>query len=349
MSAEPLEQDLQARPDTVVPENTISIAENVTTVDFMREKQIPPKKGIALALGGGAARGWAHIGVMRAIDEAKIPVSMIAGTSIGALVGGCYLAGKLDELEEFARSITRRNLLRYIDFSFRSSGLIIGKRLADKMDEHIGHLEIEDLDRRFIAIATDIKSGAEIWLNSGSLSQGIRASYALPGVFQPVEHFNRLMVDGALVNPVPISACRAYEARVVVAVHLDRYTAGRCAVVRSSSMDIHKLEAAEGEIPSEEAASSWLPFGLGNIAVASEKTSRLGITGIMIESFNIIQDRIVRSRMAGDPPDYIMRPRVGDIGLSDFHRANESIEHGYQEAIRQIEVLEQTGFRELIA
>jgi predicted acylesterase/phospholipase RssA len=114
-------------------------------------------------------------------------------------------------------------------------------------------------------------------------------------------------------------------------------------------MDIHKLEAAEGEIPSEEAASSWLPFGLGNIAVASEKTSRLGITGIMIESFNIIQDRIVRSRMAGDPPDYIMRPRVGDIGLSDFHRANESIEHGYQEAIRQIEVLEQTGFRELIA
>ena len=221
----------------------------------------PPNRLWPLALGGGAARGWAHIGVMRAIDEAEIPVSMIAGTSIGALVGGCYLAGKLDELEEFARSITRTNILRYMDFAFKASGLITGKRLADRMDSEIGHLNIEDLDRRFVAIATDIVSGSELWIENGSLSQAIRASYALPGVFQPVNHFGRQLVDGALVNPVPISACRAFEERIVIAVNLSSDIFGRSSVVRSPTLSNIQYEEDVDETPN----ASWIPFVNGAI------------------------------------------------------------------------------------
>ncbi|MGI9353385.1 MAG: patatin-like phospholipase family protein [Rhizobiaceae bacterium] len=295
------------------------------------------KPAIALALGGGVARGWAHIGVMRAIDEANIPVSMIAGTSIGALVGGCYLAGKLDELEEFALSITRKNILRYMDFAFRASGLISGARLADKMDSEIGHLNIEDLDRRFIAIATDIVSGSEIWIENGSLSQAIRSSYALPGVFQPVNHFGKQLVDGALVNPVPVTACRAFEAPIVVAVNLSSEIFGRSSVVRTPTLASKEPELEVLTTPE----ASWIPFKKGRDPATQ---SRLGFTGVMIEAFNIIQDKITRSRMAGDPPDMTIRPKLTDIGLSDFHKAEEAIELGYEVARVQLAAMEETEF-----
>ena len=307
----------------------------------------PHHRGIALALGGGAARGWAHIGVLRALDEAGVPISMIAGTSIGALVGGCYLAGKLDELEEFARSITRTNVLRYMDFTFRGSGLISGKKLAARMDSELGELSIEGLDRRFIAIATDIESGHEIWLEQGPLGKAIRASYALPGVFKPVVHHNRKMVDGALVNPVPVSACRAFDQRIVVAVNLSSETFGRSSVVRSTSF-------ADIRIPSQpiadgmDAGGSWLPFGFGSTATPADTASRLGVTGVMIEAFNIIQDRITRSRLAGDPPDFTFRPKLPGIGLSDFHKADEAIEQGYQEGKLKLARLEDAGFMDAI-
>ena len=298
----------------------------------------PANRGVALALGGGAARGWAHIGVLRAFDEAGIPVSMIAGTSIGALVGGCYLAGKLDELEEFARSITRTGILRYMDFTFRGSGLISGGRLASKMDAQIGHLRIEELERRFVAVATDIQSGHEIWLHDGSLGKAIQASYALPGVFKPVMYAGRNLVDGALVNPVPVSACRAYEAEVVVAVNLNSETFGRGTVVRSKSLANQDLPAGLEE--NLETPASWLPFKRGSKPTESDMHSRLGVTGVMIEAFNIIQDRITRSRLAGDPPDYTIRPRLKDIGLTDFYKADEAIRLGYEEGKNRIAELE---------
>ena len=305
-----------------------------------------PQRGIALALGGGAARGWAHIGVLRALDEAKVPVSMIAGTSIGALVGGCYLAGKLDELEEFARSISRTNVLRYMDFTFRGSGLISGKKLAAKMDTEIGHLVIEDLDRKFIAIATDIESGHEVWLEDGSLGKAIRASYALPGVFKPVHHHGRKMVDGALVNPVPVSACRAFDQKIVVAVNLSSETFGRSSVIRSTSFaDIVFPGTGQTDAMNN---GSWLPFGLGSTPVEDKTSTRLGVTGVMIEAFNIIQDRITRSRLAGDPPDFTFRPKLPEIGLSDFHKAGEAIDNGYAEGKIKLSELEDAGFMEAI-
>lgn len=270
---------------------------------------------IALALGGGAARGWAHIGVLRALDEAGIEIEMIAGTSIGALVGGCYLAGKLDQLEEFARSLTRRRMFNLLDITFRGSGLFGGMKLDSRMREHLDGLRLEDLDRPFVAVCTELRTGHEIWLSNGPLVEAMRASYALPGVFEPVRWQERVLVDGALVNPVPVSVCRAYEQRLVLAVNLHYDQFGRAAVIKHAQSQ-------------RENFADVIPGG---------KESRLGITGVMMEAFNIIQDRISRARMAGDPPDVSLMPTVGQIGLADFHRASEAIDIGYAETVKRLE------------
>jgi len=273
------------------------------------------KSKIALALGGGAARGWAHIGVLRALDEAGIEVGMIAGTSIGALVGGCYLAGKLDELETFARSLTVRRIAGLLDLTIGGGGLFAGLRLTKRMQEHLEGLTIEGLDRPFVAVATELNTGHEVWIGSGSLITALRASYALPGIFEPVRCSNRLLVDGALVNPVPVSVCRAHEQPLVVAVNLNYDVFGRAAVVKLNA-GVQTLEETRQ------------PRARGE--------TRLGMTGVMVQSFNIIQDRISRARLAGDPPDLALHPRLNDIGLSEFHRAGEAIDRGYQETMARI-------------
>lgn len=281
-----------------------------------------PKSGIALALGGGCARGWAHIGALRALDEAGIEISMIAGTSIGALVGGCYLAGKLDQLEEFARSLTKRRIFGLLDINFGGNGLFGGMRLDARLREHLAGVRFEDLPKPFVCVASEIRTGHEIWLSSGSLITAMRASYALPGVFEPVTCNGRVLVDGALVNPVPVSVCRAFEQPLVVAVNLTYDNFGRAAVIRHSA----------GELLIEQDASPAARFN----AESRAKESRLGVTGVMVEAFNIIQDRISRARLAGDPPDMSLQPKLGHIGLTDFHRADESIQLGYEAAKAQI-------------
>ncbi|MBK5571119.1 patatin-like phospholipase family protein [Ensifer sp. SSB1] len=277
------------------------------------EPATPPQRPkIAIALGGGAARGWAHIGVLRALDEEGIDVGMIAGTSIGALVGGCYLAGKLDELEAFARSLTVRRIAGLLDFAIGGGGLFGGLRLTKRMQEHLQGLSIEGLDRPFIAVATEVHSGHEVWLEKGSLITAIRASYALPGIFEPIKANGRTLIDGALVNPVPVSVCRAHEQQLVVAVNLNYDLYGRSAVVKHSA----GLETPDSPLQEKEATHH----------------SRLGMTGVMVQAFNIIQDRISRARLAGDPPDLALHPKLNDIGLSEFHRAGEAIDRGYHEA-----------------
>ncbi|MFB2553271.1 patatin-like phospholipase family protein [Ensifer soli] len=286
----------------------------------------PARAKIALALGGGAARGWAHIGVLRALDEEGIAVGMIAGTSIGALVGGCYLAGKLDALEEFARSLTMRRIAGLLDFAIGGGGLLGGMRLTRRMQEHIDDRSIESLDRPFVAVATDVNSGHEVWINEGSLITALRASYALPGIFEPIRCNGRMLVDGALVNPVPVSVCRAYEQPLVVAINLHYDLYGRSAVIK------HRAS----------------PPGTETAPAPSTPTTRMGLTGVMVQAFNIIQDRISRARLAGDPPDLSLHPKLSDIGLSEFHRAGEAIDRGYQEAkmkIGELRRLQETVLR----
>jgi len=284
-----------------------------------------PRPGISLALGGGAARGWAHIGVLRALDEAGIEISMIAGTSIGALVGGCYLAGKLDALEEFARSLSRRRILTWLDLRFGGSGLFGGMKLNARMQEHMHGMRFEDLQKPFVCVATEIRTGHEIWLTGGSLVDAMRASYALPGVFEPVTCNGRVLVDGALVNPVPVSVLRAYEQQAVVAVNLHYELFGRSAVIKHNAGD---------------SEANRLATPLTEDEIVPTRHMRLGVTGAMVEAFNIIQDRIARARLAGDPPDMSLTPRLSHIGLSEFHRADEAIKIGYDSTKTRLEELQ---------
>ncbi len=241
---------------------------------------------------------------------------MIAGTSIGALVGGCYLAGKLDELESFARSLTMRRIAGLLDLTIGGGGLLGGMRLTKRMQEHLEGLSIEDLDRPFVSVATELHTGHEVWISSGSLITGLRASYALPGIFEPVKCNNRTLVDGALVNPVPTSVCRAYEQPLVVAVNLNYEIFGRSAVVKHNA-SVQPID--DGRKKADDV--------------------RVGLTGTMVQAFNIIQERISRARLAGDPPDLALHPRLADIGLSEFHRAGETIDRGYAETMAQISAL----------
>jgi NTE family protein len=292
---------------------------------------------IGLALGGGAARGWAHIGVLRALEKAGIKPDIIAGTSIGAVVGGCYAANHLDNLERWALELTPKRVFGYLDFNLAGNGLISGQRLCGRLELHLGDRKIEDLPTRFAAVATEIGTGHEHWLSRGRLVDAVRASYALPGVFKPVKVNGRWLFDGALVNPIPVSVCRALGARYVIAVNLNFDILGRGSVISMPdafySEDDDNLAQAMEEVKQEKTGVRALLhrqfFGRGDDAP--------GISTVMVDAFNIVQDRIARSRLAGDPPDAMISPRLQDIGLFDFHRAEEAIERGVYAVERQLE------------
>lgn len=292
---------------------------------------------IGLALGGGSARGWAHLGVIAALLEAGIEPDIIAGTSIGAVVGGCYAAGQLQALEGFALSLTRRKVFGYLDFNLAGSGLITGQRLCSRMTASLGDRQIEGLDRSFTAVATEIGTGHEIWLSRGRMVDAIRASYALPGIFQPVKVNGRWLFDGALVNPVPVSVCRALGARYVIAVNLNADMCGRGTTVGSLTIP----ETGAGPEADADASAGAAPSGGAKSLLFRQFFGRgddvPGISTVMFDAFNIVQDRIARSRLAGDPPDAIISPRLAGIGSFDFHRAEELIARGLAAGRREVD------------
>jgi NTE family protein len=290
---------------------------------------------IGLALGGGSARGWAHIGVLRALNNAGIYPDIIAGTSIGAVVGGCYVAGELDALEQFARELTRRKVLGFLDFNFTGTGIIHGQRLCDVLDERMKGVAIEALSKRFVAVATEIGTGHEIWLSRGRLVDAMRASYALPGIFRPVRIDGRWLFDGALVNPVPVSVCRALGARYVIAVNVNT-DSGRGTVVPHMESLPYEEEPAQPE-SSVIARNGRAVKKLLQRQLFGRADNGPGISRVMVEAFNIVQDRIARSRLAGDPPDAVISPRLPAFGLFDFHRAEALIEYGIAAAKRELD------------
>jgi len=301
---------------------------------------------IGLALGGGSARGWAHIGVLRALLEAGIHPDVVAGTSIGAVVGGCYAAGQLDALEHFARGLTRRKVLGFLDFTLSGTGLISGHRLTAALDASLKGVSIEGLAKRYVAVATEIGTGHEIWLSRGRLVDAMRASYALPGVFRPVCINGRWLFDGALVNPVPVSVCRALGARYVIAVNVNWDCCSRGTVVahlegkRGPSPPQHAEDGAAGTLMANgRAITRTLVTRMLKRQFFARSDNGPGISRVMLEAFNIVQDRIARSRLAGDPPDMIIAPRLPAIGLFDFHRADPLIACGTAAANREIEDL----------
>ncbi|HEX2556646.1 MAG TPA: patatin-like phospholipase family protein [Microvirga sp.] len=300
------------------------------------EKEARSRVKIGLALGGGAARGWSHIGVLRVLHEAGIVPDVIAGCSIGAVVGGCYAAGKLDALEAFALSLTKRRVMGLLDFHISGSGLIGGGRLQKLLEEDLTDRRIETLPMRFCTIATELVTGHEIWLTKGPLVKAMRASYALPGIFDPVLFRGRWLMDGALVNPIPITAARALGADLVVCVNLNSEVRARGTV---QPFDEESSDELEIEVAMEE-RRGWGLFASPRIERRKQPNAP-GIATVMIDAFNITQDRIARSRLAGDPPDVMVAPKLAKMGLFEFHRAAECIELGRQAAERALPDLQE--------
>src|SRR4029079_13917254 len=273
--------------------------------------------------------GFAHIGIMRTLLAHGIVPNVVVGTSIGAVVGGAFGAGHLDTLEEWARSLQVRNILGYLDIRLNGSGLIGGDKLAAQLAASVGNTLIEDLPFKFASVATEVRTGHEIWLTHGRMIEALRASYALPGIFAPVLVGDRCLVDGALVNPVPVSAARALGAEIVIAANLssDIFTVYSHGAAADPAVSWAPKAVAEPEPPKR---------GLGKF-FSAERTvkreffgggGRPGISTVIVHAFHIMQDRITRARLAGDPPDLLISPRVGKIGWFDFHRADDLIAHG---------------------
>lgn len=275
------------------------------------------KPVVGLALGSGSARGWAHIGVIQALEEIGVEPDVVAGTSIGSLVGGAYVTGTLNEFADWVQSLTVKDVVGLLDISF-SGGVVKGEKLFSFFREHHENPDIETLDKKLVTVATDMKSGREIWITKGPMLDAARASCALPGLFSPFSRQGRWMLDGGLVNPVPVSAARAMGADVVIAVNLNAQLVG-AHLARDTRRQV------EDEDASDEERSIWQKV-MDYFASGDDEDP--GFFDVVASSINIMQDRITRSRMAGDPPEITLVPLLEDFALMDFHRAKEAIEEG---------------------
>jgi NTE family protein len=255
---------------------------------------------IGLALGGGSARGWAHVGVLRGLEKRGIKPDVVCGTSAGALVGAAYALGRLDELESWLALLQWKDVVGYLDFTL-FGGIIKGRRLFDFFAQHVEDRLIEDLPLPFGAVTTDLANGSEIWLRKGSVSLAVRASVSVPAFLRPVQVNGRWCVDGGIVNPVPVSLCRALGADLVIAVD-----------VNQSLLDRDR-PLSTPPLPEEEGS------GGGPDPSLLEVVER---------SLYIAQARLARSRLALDPADVTLAPAVGHIGFLEFHRAAESFDAG---------------------
>ena len=277
---------------------------------------------IGIALGGGGARGWAHIGVLRTLKKAGFEPTIIGGTSIGAIVGGAYAAGKLDALEEFARKLDRRAIWKLADMNLgKGGGLISGDNVAQALLETIGDHEIQKLPKKFTAVATDIMSGHEIWLDQGSLIAAMRASYALPGIIVPVRVDGRPLIDGGITNPVPVSACRALGAQLVIAVPIPAtQTPNQRFASEPTDVEGNAWQKALAVFREPERFVARQLFG--------DEPGELTTATVSVAALNILLDRMTRVRLASDPPDVTITSDIGKIALLEFDRADEAIAIG---------------------
>jgi NTE family protein len=281
---------------------------------------------LGLALGSGAARGWAHIGVIKALAEAGYKPDIIAGCSIGAFVGAACANGDLDMLEDWVGSLTWQNVVKLLDPSW-SGGLIKGEKLIAFFERHFLDHDFSELAIPFACVATDLANGREVWLNEGSVAAAVRASLAMPGLFTPVERDGRLLVDGALVNPVPVSLCRSMGADVVIAVDLGADLAGRA---------LRREEIA----PEKGDGHGWVQRLRRKVGLGMDGESLPSMMAVMTSSINIMQTRIARSRLAGEPADLLLTPLLGNLGLMDYHRGREAIEEGRAAVNRMLPAIE---------
>jgi NTE family protein len=302
---------------------------------------------IGLVLGGGAARGWAHIGAIRALEEAGIRPDVICGTSIGALVGAVYANGDLDWLEDWVGRLTWQMVVRLLDLRF-SGGLLGGRKVIEVFSNQFNGRDIGELRMPYTAVATELDTGREVWLQEGGVVEAVRASIAIPGVFTPFWHDGVWLVDGGLSNPVPVSAARAMRADCVIAIDLNSDilngrdlggaidTAPPEAAVPAPVIDPMAVAIAAGRRFGAPLRRWLQPPGLdvrdatiaaAAAAVAADVRAPSMLSAIA-QSIDIMQVRITRSRLAGEPADILIRPRLGGVGIFDFHRAAPAIAEG---------------------
>lgn len=287
---------------------------------------------IGLALGSGSARGWAHIGVIDALAEAGIEPDIVSGTSIGSLVGAAYVAGQLSALRQWAMAATWREIVGLMDVRLSGGGLIDGKQIVSFLQGLGIAGPIESYPKKYAAVATDLVTGREIWLQSGPIHDVVRASIALPGIISPARIGDQWLVDGGLSNPVPVSVCRALGADVIVAVNLNGDLVGR----RFESKPEPSAMAVHAPVPNEslDRILRHLPEPLREQAtqmiprLLPQGASTPGYFDVISNSINIMQDQITRTRLAGEPPHVMLVPRLRDIELLEFNRASEAIAEG---------------------
>lgn len=291
---------------------------------------------IGLALGSGSARGWSHIGVLRALLERGIEPMIVTGASTGSLVAAAYASDQLDALEVWVRSLTKLDIWRLLDATLAGGGVMSGNRLMRAVSERLDDRDFETLARNFGAVAVDLYSGKEVWIQKGSILGAVRASSGLPGLFTPTFYEGRWLIDGGVLNPVPVSLCRALGAEYVIAVNLNLPVA-RSRARKADGQPQRARTDSLSDTDSNELVARW--SGLLENIVSSIRSDRQpdqpGMIEVMYKTINIMQDQISRSRMQGDPPDLAVTPRLDDFHLMDFHRAAEAIDAGYA-AIQQI-------------
>ncbi|WMP15712.1 patatin-like phospholipase RssA [Thiothrix lacustris] len=290
---------------------------------------------IGIALGSGSSRGWAHIGVLRALAERGIHPDIICGCSVGSIVGAAYAAGNLDKLESWVLSLNRMELVRFFELNPSLNGFVKRDKLQQFFHTHVcdASTQISELSRKFASVATDLENGREIWFNEGAVLDAVAASISLPGLFTPYQHGKRWLVDGGLVNPVPVSLCRALGADIIIAVNLNGNVARRYAHHTQQSK-VEPKASKNGNGSKTDTLVESLTASLREYSSAllpdssKDKDSVPGLLDALAASINIMQDKITRSRMAGDPPEILLTPRLENIGLLEFHRAAEAIAEG---------------------
>jgi NTE family protein len=276
---------------------------------------------IGLALGSGSARGWAHIGVINALAEEGIHPNIVCGTSIGSLVGAAYVAGNIEKLETWVRSLSKFDTAKFFELNTSLNGFVNKDRLHEFLNEFVcdDELGISDCEKQFASVSTCLETGREIWHTDEPLIEAVWASIALPGLFPAFRNNDTWLVDGGLVNPVPVSVCRALGADMVIAVNLNGDIVGKH-FDKSTSPKKSSLKHKINDFISEYT---------GDLFVQNKKKETApSLFDAIAGSINITQDRITRSRLAGDPPDILLAPTLSQIGLLEFYRADEAIEEG---------------------
>lgn len=297
------------------------------------------KLKIGLALGSGSSRGWSHIGVINALAENGIEPDIVCGSSIGALVGASYVNGKLDLLESWATSLTKFDTAKLYEINSSLNGFVNTRRLHKLMIDLVADETtlVENLPKKYASVATDLDSGREIWLTKGSVLEAVWSSISLPGLFPAVRKNDKWLVDGGLVNPVPVSVCRALGAQVVIAVNLNGDIVGKHRRNTKSLSNNNVKEHPNRTTRIVDRFSSLMEgYTPSFFSTKKDKESSPSLFEAIASSVNITQDRITKSRMVGDPPEIIITPQLSDIGIIELYRAQEAIAEGEKAVLRML-------------